>query len=77
MEMHRDVVSWLLMRNLALRTILSTLLLSIGNVVLAQSAPGTASVAEDQRILPYTHPGQLTASSGRPDRPLGFPPSGH
>jgi pimeloyl-ACP methyl ester carboxylesterase len=55
------------MRNLALRTILSSLLLSVGNVVLAQSAPGAASAVaeEDQRILPYTHPGQLVDIGGR------------
>jgi hypothetical protein len=33
------------------------LLLSIGDVVLAQPKP--APVAEDQRLLPYAHPGQL------------------
>jgi pimeloyl-ACP methyl ester carboxylesterase len=66
MKVHRDVVSWLLVRNLAPRVILSTLLLSIGNAVLAQSAPeAELAVAEDQRILPYTHPGELVDIGGR------------
>jgi len=54
------------MPNLALPTILSTLLLSIGNVVLAQSAPEAAqAVAEDERLLPYVKPGQLVDIGGR------------
>ena len=46
----------------ALRAILATLLLSIGDVVLAQSAP---AMAEDQRLLPYVKPGQLVDIGGR------------
>jgi pimeloyl-ACP methyl ester carboxylesterase len=66
MDMHRDVVSWLLIPNLALRTILFTLMLPFGSVVLAQSPPeAAAAVAEDQRLLPYAHPGQLVDIGGR------------
>jgi pimeloyl-ACP methyl ester carboxylesterase len=52
----------------ALRAILATLaaalLLSIGNVVLAEPTPVPA-MAEDQRILPYVKPGQLVDIGGR------------
>jgi pimeloyl-ACP methyl ester carboxylesterase len=49
----------------ALRTVLATaLLLSIGNVVLAQSNSAPA-IAEDQRILPYVKPGQRVDIGGR------------
>lgn len=55
--MHRDVVS-------SLRAILAVLLLSIGNVVLAQEEPA-APIVEDQRLLPYVNPGQLVDIGGR------------
>jgi hypothetical protein len=47
---------------LAVRTILVALLLSIGEVVLAQPAPATP---EDQRMLPYAEPAQLVDIGGR------------
>ena len=56
------------MSTLALRatlTVLATLMLvSIGDVVLAQST-AAADIAEDQRILPYVKPGQLVDIGGR------------
>jgi hypothetical protein len=65
---HRDVVPWRPMPTFALRAILATLaaalLLSIGNVVLAEPTPVPA-MAEDQRILPYVKPGQLVDIGGR------------
>jgi pimeloyl-ACP methyl ester carboxylesterase len=54
MNMHRAV----------LRSILLVLPLSIGNLVLAQSAQAPA-VAKDQRMLPYAQPGQLVDIGGR------------
>src|SRR5882672_3753289 len=64
MNMHRDVVPRLLVPTFALRSILAALLLSISDIVLAESAaaPGTA---EDQRMLPYVEPGQLVDIGGR------------
>jgi len=44
--------------------LIAALLLSIGNVVLAQQEP-PPPVAEDQRLLPYTQPGQLVDIGGR------------
>jgi pimeloyl-ACP methyl ester carboxylesterase len=64
MNMYRDVVPTLLMPTFALRVILPALLLSIGDVVLAQSTPAP-SMAEDQRMLPYVEPGQLVDIGGR------------
>jgi pimeloyl-ACP methyl ester carboxylesterase len=56
------------MPTLALRAVLAALtgalLLSIGDVVLAQSKPAPAT-AEDQRLLPYVEPGQLVDIGGR------------
>src|ERR1700680_188178 len=63
MNMHRDVVPRLLMPTFALRAILAALLLSIGDVVLAQPT-AAPSMAEDQRILPYVEPGQLVNIGG-------------
>ncbi len=68
MNSRRDVVPWPLMPTFALRAIPAVLavalLLSIGDVVLAQ--PAAASVmAEDQRLLPYVEPGQLVDIGGR------------
>jgi hypothetical protein len=55
MNMHRDVVPWLLMPTFALRAVMAVLvaalLLSIGDIVLAQPKPAPA-MAEDQRLLP-------------------------
>ena len=68
MNMHRDVVPWFLMSTFALRAILTALaaalLLSIGDVVLAQPTSAPA-MAEDQRMLPYVEPGQLVDIGGR------------
>src|SRR5215469_6192674 len=63
MNMRRDVVPWFLM-TLAPRAIVGALLLSTGNVVLAQPEPAPA-VAEDQRLLPYILPGQRVDIGGR------------
>jgi pimeloyl-ACP methyl ester carboxylesterase len=56
------------MSNFALRAVLAVLaaalLLSIGDVVLAQPKPAPA-MAEDQRLLPYVEPGQLVDIGGR------------
>jgi hypothetical protein len=56
------------MPTLALRAIqtalAAALLLSIGDVVLAQLKPAPA-IAEDQRMLPYVEPGQLVDIGGR------------
>ncbi len=59
------------MPTLALRAILAALaalaaalLLSIGDVVLAQPKPAPATT-EDQRLLPYVEPGQLVDIGGR------------
>jgi pimeloyl-ACP methyl ester carboxylesterase len=53
------------MPTLALRILLAAaLLLSIGDVVLAEPTPALAP-AEDQRMLPYVEPGQLVNISGR------------
>ena len=59
MNIRRDVDRWLVMLTFALRAILAAApLLSIGDVVLAQSNL-TPTVAEDQRLLPYAKSGQL------------------
>src|SRR4030095_679649 len=56
------------MPTLALRAVLAVLaaalLLSIGDVVLAQPTAAPALV-EDQRLLPYVEPGQLVDIGGR------------
>ena len=65
MNIRRDVDRWLVMLTFALRAILAaTPLLSIGDVVLAQSNL-TPTVAEDQRLLPYAKSGQLVDIGGR------------
>jgi pimeloyl-ACP methyl ester carboxylesterase len=46
------------------RFVLGALLLSIGDVVLAQRVPAPA-IAEDQRLLPYAEPSQLIDIGGR------------
>jgi pimeloyl-ACP methyl ester carboxylesterase len=60
--MHRKAISWLVVPTFAHRVILGALLLSIGDVVLAEPAP---PIAEDQRLLPYAEPGQLVDIGGR------------
>ena len=52
------------MPTFALRAILAALLLSIGDVVLAQPNPPPGT-AEDQRLLPYVGPSQLVDIGGR------------
>jgi pimeloyl-ACP methyl ester carboxylesterase len=53
------------MATFALRAILAAaLLLSIGDVVLAEPTPAPA-MGEDQRLLPYVEPGQLVDIGGR------------
>jgi pimeloyl-ACP methyl ester carboxylesterase len=52
------------MPTFALRAVLASLLLSIGDVVLAQPKLAPA-MAEDQRLLPYVEPGQLVDIGGR------------
>ncbi len=68
MNMGRDIVSWQLNPTFARRAILAALvaalLLSFGDVVLAQSNPAPA-IAEDQRLLPYVQPGQMVDIGGR------------
>ena len=65
MNIRRDVDRWLVMLTFALRAILAAApLLSIGDVVLAQSNL-TPTVAEDQRLLPYAKSGQLVDIGGR------------
>src|SRR5258708_2125293 len=64
MNMHRDVVPRLLMPRFALHVILAGVLLSIGDVVLAQPSPAPA-IAEDQRMLLYVERGQLVDIGGR------------
>ena len=64
MNRRRDVISWFPTSTLAPLAIVGALLLSIGNVALAQSEPAPA-VAEDQRLLPYIQPGQLVDIGGR------------
>jgi pimeloyl-ACP methyl ester carboxylesterase len=68
MNMHRDVVPGLFMPTFSLRTIRATLaaalLLSTGDVVLAEPTPAPA-IAEDQRMLPYVEPGQQVDIGGR------------
>jgi pimeloyl-ACP methyl ester carboxylesterase len=60
--MHRKAISWLVVPTFAHRVFLGALLLSIGDVVLAEPAP---PIAEDQRLLPYAEPGQLVDIGGR------------
>src|SRR5215472_13182858 len=64
MNRRRDVISWFPISTLAPLAIVGALLLSIGNVALAQAEPSPA-VAEDQRLLPYIQPGQLVDIGGR------------
>jgi pimeloyl-ACP methyl ester carboxylesterase len=64
MNMHRDVVPRILMPAVAVRAGLVALLLTSGDVVLAQPELAPA-MAEDQRILPYAEPGQLVDIGGR------------
>ena len=52
------------MPRFALHAILVALVISIGDVVLAQPTP-LPSMAEDQRMLPYVEPGQLVNVGGR------------
>jgi len=59
--MHRNLVPRLLTSAFVLRAPLVVLLLSIGEVVLAQ----TPAIAQDPRMLPYTGPGQLVDIGGR------------
>jgi len=61
MNIDRDLVPRLLTSAFVLRAPLVVLLLSIGEVVLAQ-APG---MTEDQRMLPYAQPGELVDIGGR------------
>src|SRR5947209_7375494 len=61
MNIDLDLVPRLLTSACVLRAPLVVLLLSIGEVVLAQG-PG---MAEDQRMLPYAQPGQLVDIGGR------------
>ncbi len=60
--MHRRTISWLVVPTFAHRLILSALVLSIGDVVLAEPA---LPIVEDQRLLPYAEPGQLVDIGGR------------
>ena len=67
MNMHRDVIPRLLMRTFALRAraaLAAALLLSIGDVALAEPTP-TPALTEDQRLLPYVEPGQRVDIGGR------------
>ena len=64
MNMHRDANPRFLIPRIALHGILAGLLLSSGNVVLAQPTPAP-SMAEDQRMLPYLEKGQLVDIGGR------------
>ena len=63
MNMHRDVVRWLLTPTLALRAILTTLLVSIGSVVL----PSPTGVRRDggPENAALRKPGQLVDIGGR------------
>jgi pimeloyl-ACP methyl ester carboxylesterase len=62
MNMRRGFVPWFLVSRP--RAIVGALLFAIGNVVLAQPEPASTG-AEDQRLLPYIHPGQLVDIGGR------------
>ena len=52
------------MPTLALRAIVAALLLAISDTALTQPIPA-ATMAEDQRMLPYVEPGQLVDIGGR------------
>jgi pimeloyl-ACP methyl ester carboxylesterase len=63
MNLQRNMVPWLLTPT-GLRAILAALLLSVGDLLLAQPKPAAATT-EDPRILPYAQPGQLVDIGGR------------
>jgi pimeloyl-ACP methyl ester carboxylesterase len=60
--MHRKGISRLAVHTFALCAVLGALLLSIGDVVLAEPAP---QMPEGQGLLPYAEPGRLVDIGGR------------